>query len=365
MLLSEPKKLLYVLILPILITGFVITFVTVHASRAASAFTSLTDYHIPTGLDPWGTAFDKMGNVWVAIPECDPNPVCSGKIGPARLEVFNPTTSSWIATYRLPAGYGQPLFLAFDAQGNAWFPMFNTNTLGKFNPTTKTFQQWALPTPSAGPWGIVIDHNNYIWVTEHYTNKIARFDPNAQSFIEIATPAANSDPYGITVDANNNIWFTENNDAVALIAEYTSGGQLLEYKVRNTLKKTLTPHLITVDPNGNIWWTEGFTGRIGELKTGLASPGTSNGVTEYLYPRLCSGCKIHTSGISVDSNGLIWFDDSLQNTFGSFPDSGTGTFTMYNTPSPKSHPHDGLQVDSQNRVWFDEEYANKIAEVVQ
>src|SRR5690348_14413590 len=104
MLLSEPKKLLYVFVLPILITGLVITFVTVHASRAASAFTSLTAYHIPSGLDPWGTAFDSTGNVWVAIPECDPNPDCIGTVGQARIEVFNPSSASWIATYRLPAG---------------------------------------------------------------------------------------------------------------------------------------------------------------------------------------------------------------------------------------------------------------------
>jgi virginiamycin B lyase len=365
MLLSKPKRLLCLLALITLIASLAITLISTHVSRAANAFTSVTDYHVVTGRDPWGTAFDSKGNVWVAIPDCNPNPDCTGTIGPARIEVFNPTTSSWIATYRLPAGYGQPLFLAFDAQGKVWFPMFNTNALGMFNPATKVFQQWALPTPVAGPWDIAIDHKGFIWITEHYTNKIARFDPASHSFIEIATPATNSDPYGIAVDASNNIWFTENNAAVALIAEYTTGGQLLEYKIRNTFKKTLTPHLITVDPHGNIWWTEGFVGSIGELKISLAVPGTNNGVTEYVYPRLCVGCKIHTSGIGVDSSGLIWFDDSLQNTFGSFPDSGTGAFHMYNAPSAKSHPHDGLQVDSQDRIWFDEENANKLAEAVQ
>ena len=366
MLLGKPKKLLYLIVLPTLITGLVVTFVTtVHTSRAANALTSVTDYHIPVGFDPWGTAFDSQGNVWVAVPDCNPDPDCGGTLHPAHIEVFNPTTSSWIATYRLPTGYGQPLFLAFDAHGNMWFPMFNTNTLGMFNTIAKTFQQWQLPTPFAGPWDIAIDHNGYIWITEHYTNKIARFDPNSQLFIEVTTPAADSDPYGITVDANNNIWFTENNSAVALIAEYTAGGQLREYKIRNKIYQNLTPHLITVDPNGNIWWTEGFTGRIGELKISLASPGTNKGVTEYIYPRLCIGCKTHTSGISVDSNGQVWFDDSLQNTFGSFPDSGSGTFSMYTAPSSKSHPHDGLQVDSQNRIWFDEENADKLAEDVQ
>ncbi len=169
------------------------------------------------------------------------------------------------------------------------------------------------------------------------------------------------------MDSANNIWFTENNLAVGLIGEYTAGGQLQEYKIRNSPVNGLTPHLITVVPGGNIWWTEGWVGMLGELNVAQATPGTNNGVTEYAYPHSCGTCwGVHASGISVDSNGLVWFDDSLQNIFGSFSESGQGTFMTYNTPTVNnSHPHDGLQVDKQNRIWFDEEFINKIAEAVQ
>lgn len=102
----------------------------------------------------------------------------------------------------------------------------------------------------------------------------------------------------------------------------------------------------------------------GGLVVSQKVPGTNSGVYEYTYPRI-NGSSTHTSGISIDSNGLVWFDDSLQNAFGSFPDSGTGSFSMYNAPSSRSHPHDGLQVDGSNRIWFDEEYAEKLAEVIQ
>jgi streptogramin lyase len=120
----------------------------------------------------------------------------------------------------------------------------------------------------------------------------------------------------------------------------------------------LTPHLITVASDGNIWWTEGFAGMIGELNM------TSNTVSEYTYPQLCKGCGTHASGIDIDNNGLVWFDDSLQNTFGSYTPT-TGAFSMYNAPSSRSHPHDGLQVDTSNRIWFDEQYAEKLAVAVQ
>jgi len=355
--LRRKKLLLSLIVLPTLIASLAFTFGAVHPSLAASALTSLTDYHVQSGLDPWGTAFDSSGHVWVAVPGCNPNPDCGNNAGPGKIEEFDPSTSTWIKT--IPLTSGQALFLAFDAQGNLWFPMFHTNQLGEYD-TSGHFNFWPLPTTASGPWDLVFDHTGNIWITEHFVNKIAEFNPTTQQFVEYATPATNSQPYGIAVDASNNIWFTENNSAVALIGEITATGQLAEYKIRSGSTTNLTPHLITVDPTGNIWWTEGFAGMIGELNTS-----TNNTVKEYAYPQTCKGCSTHSSGISVDSNGLIWFDDSQQNTFGSFLDTGTGSFSMYNAPSSRSHPHDGLRVDSSNRIWFDEQYAEKLAEAVQ
>ena len=334
---------------------------------AQSLSVSVSDFNIMSGQEPWGTTFDSKGNVWVAVPGCDPSPTCSPSTPPGKIEAYNPAASSWIATYQLPSGYAQPLFLAFDAQGNLWFPMPMANSIGMLNPVAKTFQQISVPTSGAGPWDIAIDQNGKIWFTEHYTNKIGELDPSTDTITEISTPASNSQPYGIVVDASNNIWFTENNSAVALIGEYTSGGVLNEYKIRNTTSVNLTPHLITIDPTGNIWWTEGWAGKIGELKATKAVPGTKTGVTEYAYPRICTSCtSAHTSGISVDGYGQIWFDDSEQETFGSFPDTGTGSFSIYFAPTTQNgHPHDGLNVDSQNRIWFPEEFVNKVAEAVQ
>ena len=336
-------------------------------SFAQSFSVSVSDFSIKSGQEPWGTTFDSNGNVWIAIPGCDPSPTCSASTPPGRIEEYNPSTSRWLATYALPAGYAQPLFIAFDAQGNLWFPMPMANSIGMLNPLSKTFQQIPVPTSGAGPWDIAIDHTGKIWFTEHYSNKIGELDPSTDAITEISTPATNSQPYGIVVDASNNIWFTENNSAVALIGEYTSGGSLNEYKIRNTTSASLTPHLITIDPNGNIWWTEGWAGKIGELDMTKALPGTNTGVTEYAYPQICTTCtSSHTSGISVDGYGQVWFDDSEQEAFGSFPDTGTGSFNMYMAPTPQNgHPHDGLNVNSQNRIWFTEEFANKVAEAIQ
>src|SRR5438067_3751046 len=253
-------------------------------SSLASGISSVTDYFVP-GSYPWGTALDGSGRVWVAMPGCDLAPSCPSTTPPGKLALFDPNTLNWVTVVSLPAGYGQPVFVAVDHTGNVWFTMPVTNAIGVYDPASTTVTQWAVPTPSAGPWGIAIDPRGTIWFTEHYANQIGSFDPNSQAFHEVATPASNSQPYGITVDATGNIWFTENLDAVALIGEYTNQGVLQEYKIRNTPTggTGLTPHLITIDPRGNIWWSEGWVSAIGLLNVAAAQPGTNNGVTEYHY----------------------------------------------------------------------------------
>src|SRR6266568_2432806 len=324
---------------------------------------SINQYTLPGGdIDPWGTAVDSKGNVWVAVPGCNAAPTCPTNTPPGRLAVFNPTTNQWINVYQLPNGYTQALFLAFDKQGMVWFALPMANAIGRFNPTNNTFQKWTVPTASSGPWDVAIDGNGNVWFTEHYTNEIGRFNPTNHTFIKVQTPATNSQPYGITVDASNNVWFTENNPSVALIAEYTAAGKLLEYKIRNSYNSALTPHLITLDHSGNVWWSEGFAGMLGKLKISSAVPGTNSGVKEFAYP-ISGSSGTHTSGIGVDSTGLIWFDDALQDTVGYFALS-TKTWKINNTLPSNSHPHDGLTVDKSNRIWFDEEFANSLGKAV-
>jgi streptogramin lyase len=325
----------------------------------ASGIASVTDYPVPGG-QPWGTAFDASGRVWVAMPGCDPSPSCSSTTPPGKLARFDPGTRTWTTIVSLPAGYGQPLFVAVDGAGKVWFTMPVTNAIGRYDPANATVKQWPVPTISAGPWDLDVDSNGKVWFTEHYVNKIAAFTPASQTFREIATPATNSNPYGITVDSANNVWFTENTDSVARIGKYTSAGVLREYKIRTTATggTGLTPHRITVDPAGKIWWSEGWVHGIGRLNPAAASPGTNQGVTEYFYSPTCGSCGSHTSGIAADHHGLIWLTDSLQNTFGSRPAAG-GSFSFYK--SPGNHPHDGLNVDAQDRIWFDEEFSNRLA----
>ncbi|HYX51175.1 MAG TPA: hypothetical protein VE843_15620, partial [Ktedonobacteraceae bacterium] len=79
----------------------------VQRSFAQSPGVTVTDFWMNGGQEPWGTTFDSKGNVWVAVPGCDPSPTCSASTPPGKIEEYNPSASSWIATYTLPTGYAQ------------------------------------------------------------------------------------------------------------------------------------------------------------------------------------------------------------------------------------------------------------------
>src|SRR5258706_196369 len=90
------KKLpLRFLFLTALFVGAIL-FGTMHLVLAAHPSVNAQDWNISAGIDPWGTAFDSQGNVWVAVPGCDPNPNCPSGTPPGMIEEFNPATSSWI-----------------------------------------------------------------------------------------------------------------------------------------------------------------------------------------------------------------------------------------------------------------------------
>jgi len=76
-------------------------------SFAQSPGVTVNDFWLISGQEPWGTTFDSKGNVWVAVPGCDPSPTCNATTPPGKIEEYNPATSSWIATYQLPSGYAQ------------------------------------------------------------------------------------------------------------------------------------------------------------------------------------------------------------------------------------------------------------------
>jgi virginiamycin B lyase len=314
---------------------------------------------------PWGIAFDRFGNLWFAKAGCEVPTLCAldqpGEIGVIRAGGGQPEF------FPLPAVAGnQPLFVAPDDAGAVWFTTPRNAHIGRFDPVTATFEQWAV-TPGTGPWQLAFAPDGSLWYTEHFASAVGRFDPVTHAHEDFTTPISNSQPYGIAISGSR-VWFTENIAGVGHIGmlDTSANNRIREYQIRAQPSPDLTPHMITLDGSGNVWWTEGFEGEIGKLTPSRATNGTCggssgicSGVTEYPIPAPACGRR-HGSGIAVRASSQeIWFTDSLSGEVGRLM-MGTGVITTYRLGSCNAHAHDGMAVDATGAVWWSEEFSNEI-----
>ncbi|GAC1402474.1 MAG: hypothetical protein NVSMB49_18590 [Ktedonobacteraceae bacterium] len=323
-----------------------------HQPDRAHAAASIT--RASTATNPWGLALDTAGHIWVAEPGCDASPVCSAP-PPGTIGEYATATNTKIVDFKASGAYN-PVFLVPDTKGNIWFTDPTHNALGELVPGTGVWTEYPVPTANTIPYDLVMSGGN-IWFTEFGTSKIGFFNITTHTFVENAIPTATANPYGITSAANGAIWFTENNaNNAGKIGSFTptANGTLTtikEYAITNK-----APHLITSDKLGNIWFSEGFGGRVGEYTTAgkdIEYP-VALGVCA-AAPAPCSG--VHISGIAVDSNNHVWFDDSLSNRVG-YLNPADGTYVAISMVAPgdsSPHTHDGLIVDANNNVWVSEQ----------
>jgi streptogramin lyase len=305
----------------------------------------------PTQANPWGVAFDNGGHVWVAEPGCDTEPNCLTTF-PSYIGEYNRANETLVKNYLEPKGYSSPAFLAVDKKNNIWFTEPTTDSIGELTPgSTPQWKQWKVPTASANPYDLFFDMGGNIWFTEYTGNMVGFFNPVTKTFAENTVPTSNSHPYGITMDVAGNMWFVENNAMKIASFTPTAGGKVNIKE--HAIAPMNNPHLITSDAAGNIWYSEGFSGYIGEFipKTGAH---TNINVSKGLCtPSSCPGT--HISGMSVDSKGRIWFDDSLSARVGNF-NPATGIVKTLKLSDTSAHPYNGLAVDASNNTWFTEEY---------
>src|SRR5260221_4787601 len=113
-------------------------------------------------------------------------------------------------------------------------------------------EECMTPSKPAYPHDPAVAPDGSIWYTAQRASTVGRFDPATQQFKEFALPTANSGPHGLQPDKDGNIWYTGN--SAGLIGKIDAKtGKVTEYKMPNP--KARDPHTIAFLRDGRMFFT--------------------------------------------------------------------------------------------------------------
>ena len=279
------------------------------------------------------------------------------------------TLPRYIDEYDVPTPNSAPLALTVDRNGIVWFTESNATKLGRFDPRTDTFSEYAVP--GAGDmWGITIDASGDIWLTQYSLKRsvspggaiepggygrLVRFNPNDGNFTVINIPMVGAFPFRVTTDKEGRVWFTEllGNK----IGSYDPfSGKLQEYPVPTQFAG---PADLTFDSHGTLWFTEAYNESVAKFDP------ASDTFVEYHFSSIDPIQYVASPvGISVAQDGIVWVADHGGNWVVKL-NATSQHVTLYPThfPPPEVYPIslvNDVLVDLQGRVWFAEHGGNSI-----
>jgi streptogramin lyase len=166
-----------------------------------------------------GVAAALIGSI-VAVVYQPPAP----PLGPARALFCGsgiPNSNNYIQEFLLPTQCSEPVGITVDENGIVWFAESAARKIGKFDPSTKRFEEFALPdakpqeqsVPIASIWDLKFDDEGNLWFPDVVANSIWKFDPSRKKFEQFRIPSTSefgtSYPINFDFDGNGNIWFSE------------------------------------------------------------------------------------------------------------------------------------------------------------
>src|SRR6185295_19249658 len=108
---------------------------------------------------------------------------------PRRRIVAPPT----IREHRIPTAGSKPYIAVEGRDGCLWFCESGMSKIGRLDPNSYAFTEFALPTPDATPIGIVLGPEGDLWFAEKSANKIGRITVRG-AITEYPLPMPNSGP---------------------------------------------------------------------------------------------------------------------------------------------------------------------------
>ncbi len=325
----------------------------------------IIEYNLPTKNSvPYGIGVDSKGRIWYTtqltnqVGYFDPKTrqVKEFKIPSAtslatsdwKYDPVNKTTPKPEDIFDV-SSVGSPGELIVDSKDRIWFVQVMGNSIGMFDPDTEKFTEYEVPTPNSQPYAIAEDSQGNIWFIERNANKIGKLEFSKKKIIEYALPKGRHRLSSIAIDKDQNIWITDIDDnSIGLFLP--SEGKIKQHPIYEKLSQ---PQAAFAGSQG-IWFTLAKGHRLAML-----DPSSGN-ISFALIP----GYKSVPQDIAEDSNGRIWYIDTMRNKVGYFDFNNT-KFNEWNIPTRNAQPMQ-MVIDGNGDIWFTESSfgANKIAQLV-
>src|SRR3972149_7842053 len=135
-----------------------------------------------------------------------------------------------IREHRIPSAHSAPYICVEGPDRNLWFCESGAAKIGRFDPRSGTFAEFALPTAGATPIGITLGGAGNLWFAQKRANKIGCISPGG-ALAEFPPPTENAGPDGFSLGPDGNVWFSETE--VSQIGCITSDGKITEFKTGN------------------------------------------------------------------------------------------------------------------------------------
>ena len=245
-----------------------------------------------------------------------------------------------------------------------------------------TIREWDVPTKGAHPHDPAVGADGALWFTEQMVSKIGRLDPKTGAFKEYALKMEDSGPHGLVADRDGNIWFTGNfKGYIGKLDPRT--GAVTEYKIPDP--KGEDPHTAVFDSHGLLWFTLQVANMVGRLDPSSGKIDLKHAPTANSHPY---GIAINSKGVpifcefatnkmaainpqtmeikeyvlpegarprrmAIDASDRVYFTDFSGGHLGRL-DLGSGAVKMWESPSgAKSAPY-GIAITPDGMVWYSE-----------
>ena len=188
----------------------------------------------------------------------------------ARISRFDPKTRAF-------KDFEEPTYgVVTDKDGNCWFTEYNAvGKIGRIDGKTLEVKTWNPPgSNTVYSRRIQIDSDGIIWFSESGASQIGRFDPKTETFKNYALPGPNASPYAMNLDRNHDVWYSsEYLDEVGRLN--TTTGKVTEYPFPHS---EITSREYFLDAQGRMWYATPSNNKVGYFylagKTSMAQSGS-------------------------------------------------------------------------------------------